>query len=115
VEARARTFVNVERFFLGIVGDSALSERGLQGPVIEQYWREALTARGPSGVAERRRPLGTERRDAFGQVLGHGRQPAREPLDRCVQVKLIIALTIWTAIGPRLAISAAMASARANP
>jgi hypothetical protein len=29
--------VNMERFFLGVVGDSALSERNLRGPVFEQY------------------------------------------------------------------------------
>jgi len=27
----------MERFFLGVVGDSALSERNLRGPVFEQY------------------------------------------------------------------------------
>jgi len=27
----------MERFFLGVVGDSALSERKLRGPVFEQY------------------------------------------------------------------------------
>jgi len=27
----------MERFFPGIVGDSALSERNLRGPVFEQY------------------------------------------------------------------------------
>jgi len=27
----------MERFFLGVVGDSALSERNLRGPVLEQY------------------------------------------------------------------------------
>src|SRR5882724_10191186 len=40
----------------------------------------------PSDVAERRRTLGTKRRDAFGQVLCHRRQPAREPLDRCIEI-----------------------------
>jgi len=32
-----------------------------------------------SDIAERRRTLGTKRRDAFGKVLCHRRQPAREP------------------------------------